>query len=199
MILNLLLAIILAKVKGYRIISLRKAYSLYPFAIIELFYLFLQINVLLRNYTFIPYTAIINSIYLYTLLLPMLAYRLYKPGIMGSVLIVIGTSLNQFVMSQNGGKMPVYATLTKITGYYDASAIQVADRIHIIGDANTKYKFLTDFIDVGFSVLSIGDILIHCFITIIIYYVIKEININPKYQKKQEKELLYGTNEIYPL
>ena len=172
----ILSAFILAKIKGYKIKPIFKAYSLYPYAIVELLYVLLQLSIFMHNYSFVQYTKIIGSVYLYTLIIPIMFYRLYKPGICGSVLIMIGTFLNKFVISQNGGKMPVYASLSKITGYYDQSEIQTVDSIHIIGNESTNFKFLTDYIDIGTCILSIGDVLIHSFIFIVIYYTIKEIN-----------------------
>jgi len=77
-------------------------------------------------------------------------------------------------MSQNGGKMPVYATLSKLTGYFDESTLGTVDQVHILGNEATKYKILTDYIDVGYSILSIGDILIHAFIVMVVYSAIKE-------------------------
>jgi len=176
MLLYILAAFICAKIKGYKIKPIFKAYSLYPYAIFELLYLFLQLSIFMHNYSFVQYTKIINSMYLYTLIIPIMVYKLYKPGICGSVLIMIGTLLNKFVISQNGGKMPVYASFSKITGYYNKSAIEAVDSIHIIGNESTKFKILTDYIDIGSSILSIGDVLIHSFIFIVIYYTIKEIN-----------------------
>jgi hypothetical protein len=176
MLLYILFAVFYSKIKGYQIKPLFKASSLYPFAVVEVLYLFLQANILLHNYSFVKYTAIINNIYLYTLIIPILVYRLYKPGICGSAIIVAGTLLNKFVMSQNNGKMPVFASVSQFTGYYDKTAILTVDNIHVIGTATTRYKFLTDYIDTGFSILSIGDLLIHSFIFIVIYYVIKEVN-----------------------
>lgn len=82
--------------------------------------------------------------------------------------------MNRFVMSQNGGKMPVYATLSKHTGYFDEMVLGTADQIHILGNEATKYKILTDYIDVGYSILSIGDVLIHAFIFMVVYDTIKE-------------------------
>jgi len=95
--------------------------------------------------------------------------------------------MNKFVMSQNGGKMPVYATLSKLTGYFDESAIGNVDQVHILGNEATKYKILTDYIDVGYSILSIGDVLIHAFIFMVVYNVIKEnSNRYIQYSLKQE-------------
>ncbi|MGB8454624.1 MAG: DUF5317 family protein [Anaerocolumna sp.] len=186
MLLYILFAFICSKIKGYRLIPVFKAYSLYPYAVAELIYLFLQASIFMHNYSFIRYTAIINSFYMYTLIIPIMVYKLYKPGITGSLFILAGTLLNKFVMNQNGGRMPVYATLSKLTGYYNETAIQSADTIHIIGNEAVKFKFLTDYIDIGTSILSIGDVLIHSFIFIVIYYTIKEINIKPNHIKTEK-------------
>lgn len=177
MILFMLLALAWAKIRGYKIKPVLKAYALYPYLTVELLYLFLQVNILLHNYSFIQYTAYLKSLYLYALILPMLYYKLYKPGLVGSGLIIIGTALNKFVMAANGGKMPVFASLSKLTGYYSETAILTADSIHIEGNVLTKYKFLSDFIDIGWSILSIGDLFIHLFTFIIVFYTIKECNI----------------------
>lgn len=187
---NLLIAIGFAKIKGYRIAPIAKAYLLYPYFIAEVLYLYLQACIFVGDYTYVQYTAIFKSVYLYTLLIPIFVYKLYKPGICGSILIIIGTLLNKFVISQNGGKMPVFATLSKITGYYKESAFGVADNLHIIGSETTRYKFLTDYIDLGISILSIGDVLIHSYIVIVIFYVIKEINQGLKYSTEGRKEYL---------
>lgn len=190
MIVYTLFAFIWSKIKGYKIMPVFKAYSLYPCVIVEFLYLFLQFNIIIHNYSFVKYTPYIKNVYLFVLIIPMLVYKLYKPGLLGSALIIIGTLLNKFVMMQNSGKMPVYASLSKITGYYSESAIQSVDNIHVIGTDLTKFKFLTDYIDIGWSILSIGDLLIHSFTFIIIYYTIKEINkrqnIIPKYKNMED-------------
>ena len=188
MFINLFLAVICAKIKGNRILPVIKAYSLYPYVIAEVLYLYLQACIFAGNYNYVQYTAIFKTVYLYTLLIPIFVYKLYKPGICGSIFIVIGTCLNKFVMSQNDGKMPVFASLSKLTGYYDESAFGLADNIHIIGNETTRYKFLTDYIDLGNGILSIGDVMIHSFVFIIIYYVIKEINRNLEYTTGDREE-----------
>jgi len=176
MVFPVLFAVVLALLKGYKLKPLLKAYTLYPFAVLTIILLFLQISVFFQNYTFIKYAATIKTVYLVSLILPYFFYRLYKPGLVGSALIFAGTLLNKFVISQNGGKMPVYATLSKLTGYYSDSMIGTVDSIHSVADASTKYKILIDYIDIGYSILSIGDMMIHSFVFIILYYTIKELN-----------------------
>jgi hypothetical protein len=188
----ILFALICAKIKGYRVKPILKAYSLYPFAVVQVLYLFLQFNVFLGNYEYIQYASLFKNIYLYTLIIPLFVYKLYIPSLYGSAFIIFGTILNKFVMQQNGGKMPVFASLSKLTGYYDESSIGIIDNIHIAGSETTKYKFLTDFIDIGYSILSIGDVFIHGLAFIMIYNVVKEINKNTDYTKDSRKETLHG-------
>lgn len=176
MLLNILLAVFFAKIKGYQIKPIVKAYAIYPFFIAELLYLFLQMNIMIRNYEYLQYATIFKGVYFFTLVVPLIVYKLYKPGFWGAALSITGTLLNRFVIGQNGGKMPVFATLSKITGYYDSEAILTVDKLHMIGNDATKYKILTDFIDVGYCILSIGDLLIHAIVFLIIYNVIKERN-----------------------
>lgn len=187
----ILFALLCVKIKGYSIKPILKAYPLYPYIFVEIMYMLLQVNMLWGNYDYIKYASIFKNVYLLTLIIPMIVYKLYKPGFYGSACIIIGTLLNKFVMSQNGGKMPVFASLSKITGYYNESVFQTLDNIHIAGNETTKYKFLTDIIDVGYSVLSIGDVFIHSLAFIVIYFVIKEIIKGQKLLKQQEG-ILYG-------
>lgn len=76
--------------------------------------------------------------------------------------------------------MPVFPTLTYWTGYASPEAFekarQVANDFHILGSDQTKLKWLTDWIDLGYSVLSIGDVLIRVFVVLVLYGAIKEIN-----------------------
>lgn len=176
MIFAILFALALARIKGYKLKPLMRTYALYPFAFLTAALIYFQVCVFFHNYTWIKYAGFIKSIYLFSLVIPFLVYKLYKPGLVGASLIILGTLLNKFVIWQNGGKMPVYATLSRLTGYYNEEAIRTADKIHSIGDDSTKFKLLTDYIDIGYSILSIGDILIHSFAFIILFYVIKEVN-----------------------
>lgn len=177
MIFAILFALVLAKIKGYKLKPLLKTYSLYPFAFLTVVMIYFQACIIFHDYRWIKYAEYIKSAYLFSLFIPFLVYKLYKPGLVGALFIILGTLLNKFVIWQNGGKMPVYASLSKLTGYYSETAIKTADTIHTIGDSSTKFKFLTDFIDVGYSILSIGDILIHSFVLIILFFVVKEVNV----------------------
>ena len=85
-----------------------------------------------------------------------------------------GTVMNKVVMHYNGGKMPVFPSFSYLTGYTTPEMLTSGvDSIHIMGDASTKLPFLADFIDVGYSILSIGDIFIRGFVFIMLYATIK--------------------------
>ncbi len=175
MLITVLIAVIAAKIKGYKLKPLLKAYFLYPIFIFELFEIFLQANIFLGNYSFTPFANIIKSVYMFLFILPMIGYKLYKQGIIGSVCIITGTALNKIAIAANGGKMPVFPTLSKITGYYNPQMFERYSSIHILGDETAKLKILTDYIDTGYSILSIGDLVIRVFVFIIIFYSIKTL------------------------
>jgi len=153
-----------------------KAYALYPLLFLEIGFWVLQVTVFMHNYYFIQYASYVKSAYLYVMFIPIIVYKLYKPALCGSASVLVGTGLNKLVMSANGGKMPVYPTLSYYTGYYSKEAMPVTGNIHCIGTAATKLKILTDYIDVGYCILSIGDLLVHAFTFIILFYTIKSLN-----------------------
>ncbi|SFN80603.1 DUF5317 family protein [Proteiniclasticum ruminis] len=194
MIIYILLAFLIARMKGYSIKPILRDRSLYPLFVAEILYLMLQTSVFLGYYRFIPYAGTFKTLYLYTLIVPIVVHRLYKAGFLGSIMLTVGSFLNRFVMSQNGGKMPVYATLSKYTGYFDEKVLGTIDQVHILGTEQTKYKILTDFIDVGYSILSIGDILIHAFIFIVVYDTIKSYHSSKTNQTGKERETTLWNN-----
>jgi hypothetical protein len=175
MVFPILFALALARIKKYRLKPLLKAYSLYPFAALTIVIIYLQISVFLHHYTLIKYATYIHSAYLFSLIIPLLVHKLFKPGLIGALLILIGTLLNKLAIAQNGGKMPVYATLSKLTGYYNETVFYTVDSLHTAGGSTTSLKFLTDYIDIGYSILSIGDMLIHSFVFIILFCTIIKI------------------------
>ncbi|MHB1485801.1 MAG: DUF5317 family protein [Saccharofermentanales bacterium] len=173
---TILLAVIFAKIKGNKIKPLFQTWTMYPIFVIEIIYLIFQITVFAGNYTFIPYAPVLKKVYLFLFIIPIFVYKEYFAGIAGSAFVMAGTLLNNFVMSQNGGKMPVFPTLSYITGYIRPEAFDSVVSIHALGDANTKWRFLSDIIDVGWSVLSIGDVFIRILAFLVVYQTILTLN-----------------------
>ena len=178
MILTIIFTLCFAKYKKLKITPLFKNLWLLPILILELVHLVFQIAAFHSIYIFIPYAGLLKRLYLYALLLPIIRYGLYQSALLGSLSILLGTLLNKIVMHANSGLMPVYPSVSKWTGYFNATPFTTYDSIHVLGDANTKLKFLSDYIDTGFSILSPGDLLIHAFSFIVLYSTIKKLQIH---------------------
>ena len=176
MILTFVFALILAKIKKQKLSVLFKAYALYPVYLSELFVMFLQANVFLGNFYFSRHLELIKMLHLGLYIIPVIAYGLYKQALVGSAFVFAGTALNKLVMHANGGKMPVYPSLSRLTGYFSPEGLSAPGGIHSLGGPSTKLAFLADYIDVGYSVLSIGDLIIRVYIILILYYTIVRLN-----------------------
>lgn len=175
MIFQVFFAVIIGRIKGYHVWKALANPAFYPFYVVELIYIVFQANVLLGNYSFISYASVLKTASLYVLLIPIFVHKLYVPALVGSGFIVTGTVLNEIVKYVNSGKMPVYPTLSRVTGYFSDAALRNSS-LHTLGGPDTKLTFLSDYIDVGYSVLSIGDLFVHMFTLIIFYYGIKTIS-----------------------
>lgn len=172
----ILVALLVAKIKGYNLKSFFKSRAMYPIFIYEIIYVFLQATIFFGDYRFVKYANIIKSVYLYLYLIPIIVYKKYHSAIIGSAFILIGSIMNNIAIKSNGGSMPVFPTLSYWTGYVRGNSFIKANDIHILGNSQTKLKFLTDIIDIGYSILSIGDIFIRGFAFLVILTVIKEVN-----------------------
>ncbi|MBU3176564.1 DUF5317 domain-containing protein [Clostridium estertheticum] len=172
----ILLALIFAKIKGYKIKPLFKTWAIYPVLTFVLLYVISEVMIFNDNYTFIKYTSVFHYFYLLTFIILIIKYKLNISAIIGSIFIIIGSVLNNIVIAANNGKMPVFPTLSYLTGYVKPDSFMKVKDIHILGSGVTKMKFLTDIIDVGYCIMSIGDICIRVFVFIIIFNTIKVIN-----------------------
>lgn len=177
MLLFLLSACLIAKIRRYRLTPIWRDYSLYPLFIVECAYWIFQVFTFAGDHRFVPYAAYLQSAYLLSLVFPILRHRLYVRAIVGTGMTLAGTGMNRLVIAANGGKMPVYPTLSTHTGYFDPGALAGGfDSAHALMNGNTALRFLGDYIDVGFSIMSPGDLLIHGFSAIIFYGAIKSLN-----------------------
>lgn len=176
MIETILLAMVILKIRGYKLKPMFKSWVFYPMLIFTLFYIFIQITIFCGYYGFVKYSGLLEKAYLATFLFIIFKYELYGSAIIGSITVFIGTIMNKLAMSANGGKMPVFPTLSYITGYVKPDSFSKVKGIHILGNEETQLKILTDYIDLGYSVLSIGDLFIRFFTFIIVYNGIKVLS-----------------------
>lgn len=172
---TILLAFIAAKLKKLDIKPIFRDWAIYPVLFFAVLYIFLQAMVFLGDYSLVKYTNIYKTSYLLSFLFLIIRYKQYIAGFAGAISVIIGTWLNNIVIAANGGKMPVFPTLSYITGYMKPSVVNNIDNVHILGSETTKLSFLSDIFDVGYSVMSIGDIIVRAYAFIVIYFSIKYI------------------------
>ncbi|MDD4716345.1 MAG: DUF5317 family protein [Oscillospiraceae bacterium] len=177
MIETILIACIVLKIKHYKLRYIFYHWSFYPVLLTQGVLLFLQASIFLQCYQFVSYVSVIQVAVILSFIFPIFSFGLYKPAFWGCGTIVLGTLMNQFVIMQNGGKMPIFPSLSYLTGYVKPDMVTKLDSLHVLGNAATKFKFLTDYIDLGYSILSPGDLLIHFFSFLILYYAVKAVNL----------------------
>ena len=174
---TIIISLIFCKIKKFKINPLFKNWSIYPVIFMEVVYLIVQANIFSGNYSLIKFASIFKTLYLFSYLPLVFTYRQYYSAIIGSIFVVIGGVLNDIAISANNGYMPVFPSLSYLTGYAKIESFSKVQDIHILGDSSTKLKYLTDIFDIGYSVLSLGDIFIRSFVFIIIYNTVKYINL----------------------
>ncbi|MEG2290970.1 MAG: DUF5317 family protein [Clostridium sp.] len=173
---TIIIALIFAKIKGYKIKPLFETWAIYPIIFLELICIVAQIAIFTESYEVIKYAGILKTVYLCSYLPLVFKYEQYITAIIGSLVMIIGGMLNNIAMAMNNGMMPVFPKLSYITGYLTVESFSKVNDIHVLGNSETKLKFLTDIFDTGYSILSLGDIFIRFYVFIIIYKSIKYIN-----------------------
>lgn len=173
---TILIAFLVAKLKGYDIKPIFKSWAIYPIIAMEIINCIVQVMIFSGNYSAVSYLAMSKSFYLAIYLCLVYKYELYSSALIGSAFMIGGGFLNDLAMRANNGFMPVYPTLSYLTGYTNKEMFSIVQDIHIIGTAETNLKILTDFIDLGYSILSIGDVFIRVFVFLIVYSAIKKSN-----------------------
>lgn len=181
MILFILLGMIIGAIKRYRVTVLFREISLLPMMIEEIVFWYFQVCAWRGDYRFVPYGVYLQMCSILVLIWPIIKFKLYPQALIGSVSVAIGSVMNKVVMKANGGAMPVHPIFSRTTLYYRDGALEAAnDTRHLPMSLETKLNFLADYIDVGFSIMSIGDLFIHGFTTLVIYNVIAKLNLQEK-------------------
>ncbi|MCE5343705.1 MAG: DUF5317 domain-containing protein [Eubacteriales bacterium] len=186
MVVEIIAVCLLAKWKGYQLKYLFRTWTFYPILLVQCILVLFQASIFLRRFIFIQFVPYTEAAVILSFLFAILAFKLYKLALLGSASILTGTLLNKLVLSQNGGKMPVYPTLSYLTGYVTPEILNTADALHVPFGSDTHLKFLTDYIDYGYCILSVGDLFIHLFVCIILYALIKAVNL--RYGAKPAKD-----------
>lgn len=176
MLIFILIPLVIAHFKGYKVWRVLRVVDLYPFFLACAGHGFFIVNAWFGNHSFVKYAAILQYFMIFSLLLPVVKQRIFGPTMVGVGLTFVGTAMNRIAINANNGKMPVYPTVSKWIGYYkDGQLDGTIDDLHVLMDSSSKLKILTDYFDFGTCVLSPGDLLIHAFASIIIYYTVKSV------------------------
>ena len=176
MLIFILIPLIIARVKGYRVLSLFKVLDMYPFFFACACHGIFILSAWMGYYGFVQYATFLQWFMIITLLLPIVRRVIFWPTIIGVGMTVVGTLMNKIVINANGGKMPVYPTVSKWIGYYKEGQLDgTIDDLHVLLDHSSKLPFLADYIDFGLYILSPGDLLIHAFASVILYYTVKVV------------------------
>ena len=168
-----LLALLVAAIGRLKIRGIFRRWELYPMLFLVLTYIFCQITIFMNNYYFIRFTIPMKFAFLAVLIIIIFRNRLYHSyyTVAALLLYIAGSVMNRIVVAANGNRMPVFPSLTLKTGYLDMEVIRQSG-MHIIGDENVRYKWLSDIFDVGYSVMSLGDILIRlCVFMILLLFI----------------------------
>ena len=176
MLIFILIPLALALSRGYRIRPLFCVADLYPFLLTCAIPGLFIINAWLGNHTFVKFSELLQHGMTLSLLLPVVRRRIFTPTLVGAGMTVGGTLMNRIVIQANNGRMPVYPTVSKWIGYYkDGQLDGSIDSLHVLLDDSSKLPFLADYIDLGLCILSPGDVLIHGFASIVLYYTVKAV------------------------
>jgi len=172
--------------KQYSIRQLFKHWSLYPSIISVIFYLYLEYTMFIGDHYFLQYSYIIKTTILLSYLPLIYTYKLYyntkykddnmlkyltSPMFISAICLLIGSGLNKLAINSNYGYMPTYPSITFWTGYIKPDGF--IDGVHTLGNAYSNMVLLCNTWDLGFTVLSPGDIIIRFFPYIILYYSIE--------------------------
>jgi hypothetical protein len=169
MIESILIAFIIALFNRINIIPILTLWPMIPIYLASLFYIIaiilelLKINNPLKKCMIIVWILPTISIIYFGI-----QYQLYIRLLVGLILFVTGIILNIIACKYNNNRMPVFPSLSYCTKFFTKEKANKSDT-HQLGHENTKVIPLTDIIDLGYNVFSIGDILIFGIFGIIIY------------------------------
>lgn len=174
---TILLAFLYAKIKRYNIKPLFKTWPIYPVLVFEIITIVGQVEAFYGNYKILDVFGRATSLYLLLYLCLVYKFKLYIQAIIGSTFVMLGGLLNDIAIKANNGFMPVFQSLSYHIRKFTLENYYRVNDIHILGNRNSNVKFLTDYIDLGYTILSVGDVCIRIFVFLILYYSIKKINL----------------------
>jgi len=177
--------------KKYLLIPFLKSWVAWPPLLFMLSYIFFEISIWNGHYWILQYQQIYKPITLMSYIPLCVYFKLYEndnpkyqnnellktltsPMIIATLFLTLGSELNRIVMYFNSGYMMTFASNSYWTGYIQPQFI--TDGLHKIGNPYTHLIPLCNQFDLGYSVLSLGDIMVRLFVFIILINSIKYSN-----------------------
>lgn len=173
----IVIPLLIAFFKGYRSLRVFTVCDLYPLLATCLCHGVFIVFAWCGNHYFVQYAEWLQRAIILSLLLPILRRKITVPTFVGVGLTVTGSLMNHVVISANGGHMPSAPTLSRLIGFYRDGQLEggTIDSLHTLFSGSCKFPLLADYIDLGVCILSPGDVLIHSFAAIIVYYTVKAV------------------------
>lgn len=186
-------AFLYAKLKNkYKLKYIFKSWSIYPPLLFALFYIFLEYTMYIQWYYFIPYAQMIKTSTLLSYVPLIVAYKLYEnndpkyinndflsvatsPMVKSGICLLIGSICNRIALFFNNNYMPTYPSISYWTKYIKPDQLFI-DGIHIIGNPYSAAIPICNVLDIGFTVVSLGDLIIRFYVFLIVYHAIKNSN-----------------------
>ena len=166
----------------YNILLVFKHWSIYLPMLFLLIYIYFEINIWLENYWFSEYQQWFKTATLLSYIPLCIKYKLYdndniliSPMMKATYCLFFGSMLNRIAIWANNGYMMSFPSNTYWTGYVKPEMI--SDGLHVIGDAYTSAIPICNIWDLGYTILSPGDIFCRFYVFIILYYSIKNAKI----------------------
>lgn len=168
----------------YKIKPIFTDWAIYPVLFFALIYTYLEYCTFIGDYRLVKYQLVYKILYLSALLVLFLKHNfndsnwsVLLEGFGGAGLVYTGSKLNDIVMALNNGKMPVFARLSLITRYVKPGMFEkIPNDFHVIGGVSTKLWILSDWIDLGYTIMSPGDVLVRACVFIILFSAVRRMN-----------------------
>lgn len=140
-----------------------------------IFYMYMQFRIFNNHYELLRYSDIIKYGTIGCYFIMAYKNKIYQSIGVAGIIMTIGLILNWIVIQENGGYMPIYPTWTLESGYTDLNVVGVNGDYHILGTGNPNIKlwWLADIWDIGYCIMSNGDVLIRIGMGILLFFSIK--------------------------
>ena len=114
---TILLAFLFARIKKLSIKPIFKTWHIYPIVVLEIISVIGQVMIFNENYQMLRIVSFLKTIYLTSYLFLVFKYEIYNIALIGAACVFGGGILNDVAIKANDGFMPVFPSISYMTGY----------------------------------------------------------------------------------